>query len=78
MRPWLSSEPLLFEPAPVEAHEVAEPPGVRIPRVLDEGGEARRQHFSQRLLTRLVERAGQQQRARIVVDAVAVRPIGTE
>ena len=26
----------IFKPAPIEAHEIAEPTGVRIPRVLDE------------------------------------------
>ena len=65
----------VFEPAPIEAHEVAKPLRVRIPRMLDECGEPGRQRFGQALLARLVERAGHQQRAGIVVDAIAMRAI---
>ena len=64
---------LFFEPGPVVAHEVAKPAGIRIPRMLDKGGKAGRQDFGQRLLARLIECAGQQQRARIVVDAIAMQ-----
>src|SRR5208337_1405684 len=35
----------VFEPAPVEAHEVAKPPRVWIPRMLDKSGQAGRHCF---------------------------------
>ncbi len=44
--------------------------------MLDEGRQARRQRFRKALLTWGVERAGHEQRAGIVVDAIAVRTIG--
>ena len=66
----------VFKPGPVEAHEVAKPPGVGIPGMLHERRKAGRQDFRQGLFARIVEGAGQQQRTSIVVDAIAVRTIG--
>jgi hypothetical protein len=45
---------------------------IGIPGVLDKSGKSSRQHFRQPLLAGIVERACQQKRAGIVVDAVAV------
>ena len=56
----------------VEAHEVAKSLGVGIPRMLHESRKAGGQDVRQRLFARRVEGAGQQQRAGIVVDAIAV------
>ena len=67
--------PAVFEPGAVEAHEVAKPPGVGIPGMLHESRKSRRQDFRQGLLARIVEGAGQQQRASIVVYAVSMRTI---
>ena len=66
---------LFLEPGSVEGHEVAKSSEVGIPRVLHKSGKAGRQQFRQRPLTRPIEGAGQQQRARIVVHAIAVQPI---
>ena len=44
--------------------------------MLHEGGKAGRQDFRQALFAGIVEGAGQQQRAGVVVDAIAVRAIG--
>ena len=66
----------VFKPGSIEAHEVAKSPGVGIPGMLHEGCKASRQNFGQPLFARIVEGAGQQQRAGIVVDAIAVRAIG--
>ena len=65
----------VFKPGPIKAHEIAKALGVGIPGVLDEGGEAGRQYLRQALLAGVVERARQQQRAGIVIDAIAVRTI---
>ncbi len=43
--------------------------------MLDEGGKPRRQDFRQPLFAGVVERAGQEQRAGVVVDAIAVGAI---
>ena len=67
---------LVFEPNAVEAHEIAKPSGVGIPRMLHKGGEAGRQNVRKRTLASFIERAGQQQRACIVIDAIAVRAVG--
>ena len=66
----------VFEPAAIEAHEIAEPPCVGVPGMLHERGEASRQYFGQTPLTMIIERAGQQQSARVVIDAVAMVAIG--
>ena len=44
--------------------------------MLHESCKAGGQNFRQALLARIVEGAGQQQRAGVVVDAIAVRAIG--
>ena len=66
----------IFQPAAIEAHEVAKPPGIRVPGVLHERREPGRQGLGQVLLAGTVERTGQQQRPGIVVDAIAVNAIG--
>src|SRR5579872_5970055 len=65
----------LFQPDTAKAHEIAEAPRCRIPGMLDEGDEPRRQHFAKRLFAGGIEGAGQQKRASIVVYAIAVRPV---
>src|SRR5581483_1085851 len=62
----------LFEPAAVEAHEVAEPQGVGVPGVLHESREAHRKGLRQACTRRFLERTGQQQGPGIVVKAVAM------
>ena len=64
--------PGILQPAAIKSHEVPKPPGIGIPGMLDERGEPGRQHFRQTLLAGIVERARQQQRAGIVVDAIAM------
>ena len=66
----------VFEPAPVEAHEIAKPFAISIPRMLNEGREAHAQSFGHGLFARRVERAGHQQGASVVVDTIAVQTIG--
>ena len=41
----------VLQPTAIEAHEVAKPPRVRIPGMLDEGGQPSRQDLGQALLT---------------------------
>src|ERR1700722_20430980 len=66
----------VLEPIATEAHEVAKPPQIGVPGMLDKGGEPRRQGLGQALRARRAERASQQQRAGVVVDAIAVQPVG--
>ena len=68
--------PLLLEPAPIERHEVAEAPAVAVEGVLHERGIGRRHRLRQPIGLVEVERARQQQASRIVVDAIAMRPVG--
>ena len=44
--------------------------------MLHERGKAGRQHFRQTPLTMMIERAGQQQCARVVIDAVTMVAVG--
>ena len=44
--------------------------------MLDKGRKSRGQRFGQAVLARIVERTGQQQRAGVVVEAIAVRTVG--
>src|SRR5579859_7158198 len=65
----------IFKPGSIEAHEIAKSPGVGIPRMLDERGKSGRQYLGQTFFAGIVESAGKQQGSRIVIDAIAVRPI---
>src|SRR6185437_15577838 len=64
-----------FQPYTAKAHEVPEAARCRIPGVLKEGRQPRRQDFRKSFLSRRVEGAGQQKRAGVVVYAVAMRPV---
>ena len=74
-RPWLSSDPTSSSQRRSKLMKLRKRLRLRIPGVLDEGREAGGQRFGQRLLAGRVERAGQQQRAGVVVDAIAMGPI---
>src|SRR5690349_13810471 len=65
----------LFEPTPVEPHEIAKSLSISIPRMLDESCEADAERFGHPVFAGHAERAGQQQGASIVVDAIAVQTI---
>src|SRR6185436_6200581 len=65
----------LLEPVAIEAHEVTKAARVRIPRVLHERCEPHGQCFGQARLAGRIESAGYEQRAGVVVDAIAVGAI---
>ena len=67
--------PPILKPAAVKAHEIAKSLRVGIPSVLDKRGKPRRQHLRQSMFAGDVERARQQQRAGIIVDAIAMGAI---
>ena len=67
----------LLEPAAVEAQEVAEPAPAAVEGVIQERGVGRRQPVDlRRALAELLQEHGQQQRAGVVVGAVALGEIG--
>ncbi len=67
---------LWLQPDSAVAHEIPKPLRVGVPGMLNKRREPRRQDFRQLRFAGVVQRAGQQQRARIVVDAIAVRAVG--
>ena len=76
VRPWLSSEPMSSSQRR-SSHEVADCscPGSRH---VGRRGKARGHRFGQLSFARCVQRAGQNQRPRVVVHAIAVRAIRHE
>src|ERR1700741_2328823 len=65
----------LLAPATIEPHEVAEAALIRVPAVLDEGGIYRLPAIAH-FLVQPLNPGHEHQRARIVVDAIAMMPVG--
>ena len=67
--------PAILAPGAVEVHEIAEAATVRVPRILQERGVDRHPLVARHVVDRIHLRR-QHQRARIVVDAIAVTAVG--
>jgi hypothetical protein len=74
-RPWLSSEPLSSSQRRSKPMKLRNRLVSGFQACCTKAASAGRQNFGQALLARIVERAGHQQRAGVVVDAIAVRAI---
>src|SRR5206468_3435523 len=66
---------LLFEPAAVVAHEISEPAGVRIPRMLDECGKACSDRLGQLRFAGIRKGAGKQEGTGVIINTVAMGAI---
>src|SRR5690606_33189461 len=66
---------LVFEPTAVIAHEVSEPACIRVPGVFDEGCEGGCHPVRYARLADGRQERGQKQGSRVVIDAIAMRPV---